>query len=124
MLLQVHTLCLAFILIEAFGSTTLLGLVHFVWPSLMYTLTLLTHTCGAHTMLGSVVLLYIYTLVQSLLTLGLWTQLHCTTVHLLVLAWSLFCQPITEELRFTCFTLIGPLGVGWRRWSCSLIATC
>jgi hypothetical protein len=31
--------------------------------------------------LGSVVLLYIYTFVQSLFTLGQCTQLHCTNVH-------------------------------------------
>ena len=37
--------------------------------------------------------------------------LHCTTVHSLVPAWPLLCQPITEELQFTCFTLIGPLSV-------------
>jgi hypothetical protein len=48
-----------------------------------------THTCGAHTVLGSV---------QSLFTLGLCTQLHCTTVQSLLPAWPLFCQPITEEL--------------------------
>jgi hypothetical protein len=28
-------------------------------------------------------------------------------------AWPLFCQPITEELRFTCSALIGPLGIAW-----------
>ena len=38
-------------------------------------------------------------------------QLHCITVHSLVPDWPLFCQPITEELRFTCFALIGPLGI-------------
>ena len=32
----------------------------------LYNCTLPTHTCGAHTMLGSVVLLYVYTGVQSL----------------------------------------------------------
>ena len=37
---------------------------HFDWPSLLYNLTLPTHTCGAHTLLGSVVLLYINTVVQ------------------------------------------------------------
>ena len=83
---------------------------HYLRP-ICYNLTQTTHTCGAHTVLGSVVLLYIYTLVQSLFTLGLCTQLHCTTVHSLVPAWPLFCQPITEELRFTCFALIGPLSV-------------
>jgi hypothetical protein len=67
--------------------------------------------CGSHTVLGSVVLLYIYTLVQPLFTLRLCTQLHCTTVHLLVPAWPMSCQLITEGLRFTCFALIGPLGV-------------
>ena len=36
--------------------------------TLPYNLTLPTQTCGAHTMLGSVVLLYIYTVVQSLYT--------------------------------------------------------
>ena len=36
-------------------------------------------------------------------------QLHCTTVHSLVPAWPLFCQPITKEQGFTCFALIGPL---------------
>ena len=38
----------------------------------------------AHTLLGSVLLLYIYTLVQSLLTLGLYVKLQCTTVHSVV----------------------------------------
>ena len=33
-------------------------------------LILPTHTCCAHTVLGSVLLLYIYTVVQSLLTIG------------------------------------------------------
>ena len=80
-------------------------------------------TTYTHTVLWSVVLLYIYSLVQSLFTLGLCTQLHCTTVHSLVPAWPLFCQPITEELRFTCFALIGPLGVT-RTWSWSLITAC
>ena len=36
--------------------------------TLPYNLRLPTHTCGAHTMLGSVVLLYVYTVVQSLYT--------------------------------------------------------
>ena len=34
--------------------------IHFEWLSLLYILTLATHTHGAHTVLGSVVLLYIY----------------------------------------------------------------
>ena len=34
--------------------------------TLLYNLTLPTNTCGAHIMLGSVVLLYVYTVVQSL----------------------------------------------------------
>ena len=40
--------------------------IHFEWLSLLYILTIGTHTCGAHTVLGSVVLLYIHTLVQSM----------------------------------------------------------
>jgi hypothetical protein len=35
---------------------------HFTWSSFLYNLSLPTHTCGANTVLGSVVLLYIYTL--------------------------------------------------------------
>jgi hypothetical protein len=107
-----HTLCLD----QLYSSSVIMlsGLCtpvrHFVWPSFLYNLTLPTHTHGAHTVLGSVVLLYIYTLVKSLFTLGLCTQLHCTTVHSLVPAWPLFCQPITEEILFTCFALIVPLG--------------
>jgi hypothetical protein len=38
-------------------------------------------------------------------------QLQCTTVHALVPSWPLFCQPITEELRFTCSDMIGPLSI-------------
>jgi len=37
---------------------------HFAWPSLLHNLTLPTCTCSAHTVLGSIVLLYIYTLVS------------------------------------------------------------
>ena len=36
--------------------------------TLLHNLILPTHTCGAHTMIGSVVLLYVYTVVQSLYT--------------------------------------------------------
>ena len=36
----------------------------FLCTQLQYNLTLPSHTRGAHTMLGSVVLLYVYTLVQ------------------------------------------------------------
>ena len=36
--------------------------------TLLYNLTLPKDTCGEHTMLGSVVLLYVYTVVQSLYT--------------------------------------------------------
>ena len=42
---------------------------HFAWISLLYHLTLPAQTRGAHTVLGTVVLLYIYTVVQSLFTL-------------------------------------------------------
>jgi hypothetical protein len=101
---------------------------HFAWPIHTYVVTsahtllgpgcckswnylVPTHTLCVHTVLGPVVLLYIYTLVQSLFYLGLCTQLHCTIVHSLVPAWPLYCQPITEELWFTCFALIGPSGV-------------
>jgi hypothetical protein len=55
-------------------------------------------------------------------TVLLCKQLHCTTVHSLVPAWPLFCQPITAELWFTCFALIGPLDVPCRSWS--LITAC
>ena len=117
--------------VEACGSHTLLGSVvqlyshnviqsvytcaafccyqctQFVWPGLLYNLTVPTHTRGAHTVYGSVVLLYIYTLFQSLFTLELCTYLYCEIVHSQVPAWPLFCKPITEEPQFTCFALIG-----------------
>jgi hypothetical protein len=38
-------------------------------------------------------------------TLLLCTQLHCTTVHSLVPAWSQFCLLIKEEVWSTCFAL-------------------
>ena len=63
LLLIVHTLCLTHFVVQ----------VDFTYTHL-----------GANTVLGWVLLLYIYTLVQSLLTLGLYIQLHCTTVHLVV----------------------------------------
>ena len=44
-------------------------------------------------------------------TVLLCIQLYCTTVHSLVPAWPLFCQPIIKELGFTCFALIGPLSI-------------
>ena len=47
--------------------------IHFEWLSLLYILTLATHTCCAHTVLGSVVLMYIHTLVQSLFSGNLYT---------------------------------------------------
>ena len=37
---------------------------HFAWSSLLNNLTLASHTCGAHTVLGSVILLYTCMLVQ------------------------------------------------------------
>ena len=43
---------------------------HFALIGLLYNLTLPTHTRGAHTVPGSVVLLYSYTLFQSLFTQG------------------------------------------------------
>ena len=49
-----------------------------------------------------------YSALQMKFTLVL-QNLFATTVHSLVLAQPLFCQPITEQLQFTCFTLIGPL---------------
>jgi hypothetical protein len=49
--------------------------IHFEWLSLLYILTIATHTCVAHTVLGSVVLLYIHTLVQSVYTTALY---NCT----------------------------------------------
>ena len=49
--------------------------IQFEWLSLLYILTIDTHTCGAHTVLGSVVLLYILTLVQSVYTTALY---NCT----------------------------------------------
>ena len=60
---------------------------HFAQPSLLYKLTLPIHTRGAHTVLGSVVLLYMYTLVQSLFTL--WDCVHNCTVQL----YTRQCQP-------------------------------
>ena len=54
--------------------------IHFEWLSLLYILTLATHTRGAHTVLGSVVLLYIHTLVQSLFSGNVYTTAlyNCT----------------------------------------------
>ena len=49
-------------------------------------------------------------------TVLLCIQLHCITVQSLVPTWPLLCQPITEELWFTCFALIGPLVIPWS-WS-------
>ena len=110
-----HTLCLAhsYNMLKLVDHTLFFDQLysHNASPSLLYNLRLPTHTFGAHTVLWSVVLLYIYILVKSLFTMGLCKQLHCTNVHSLVPAWPLFCQPITEELPFTCFALIGPLGV-------------
>ena len=54
-----------------------LSLAQFV-VQLTYTyLILITHTFGAHTVLGSVLLLYIYTVVQTLFTIGLCTTALC-----------------------------------------------
>ena len=57
-------------------------------------------------------------------TVLLCTQMHCTTVHSMVPAWPLFCLPITEEIRCTCFALIGPLGIFRERRSGTLIVAC
>jgi hypothetical protein len=73
-LLLVHTLCLAHFAVQLDNTT---------------------HTCGTHTVFGSVLLQYIYTLVQSLFTLRLCTQPNVNV-------------PIIEELQFTCFALIDP----------------
>ena len=56
---------------------------HFAWPSLLYKLTLPTYTHGAHTVFGSVALLYIHTLVQSMLTMVIayTTALYNSTLH-------------------------------------------
>ena len=107
------------------------------------------YLCGALTVPGSVVLLYICTLIHPLFTSDQRTKLQCTTVRSLVPAWplsicktllynrtlgraglawplSLYCRtgllrwdnpheprrPITVQLRFFCFALIGPLRVG------------
>ena len=54
--------------------------IHFEWLRLLYILTLATHTCGAHTVLRSVVLLYIHTLVHSLFSGNVYTTAlyNCT----------------------------------------------
>ena len=80
-----------------------------------------------HTVYGSVLLQYICTLVKLLFTLGLWEQMHCTTVlsEVLALPSILYCRtnllmwhnphepcrPITGQLQFICFSLIGPLDI-------------
>jgi hypothetical protein len=46
-----------------------------------------------------------------------YVQMDCTTVYTTALysytlpVASPACQPITEELQFICFALIGPLGI-------------
>ena len=77
--------------------------------TLLYNLTLSKHTLVVHTLCSDQ--LYCCTFILYSGTVLLCLQLHCTTVHSLLQAWPLFCQPITEDLRFTCFTLIGPLGI-------------
>jgi hypothetical protein len=78
--------------------------------TLLYNLTLSKHTLAVHTLCSDQLYcctLILYTLGQS------YCVNNCTVraVHSLLQAWPLFCQPITEDLRFTCFTLIGPLGI-------------
>ena len=60
--------------------------IHFEWLSLLYILRLATHTRGAHTVLGSVVLLYIHTLVQSLFSGNVYTT---ALYNSLVPAWAI-----------------------------------
>ena len=48
--------------------------------TLMYNLTLPTHTCGTHIMLGSVVLLYVYTVVQSVTPILILTNESTTNI--------------------------------------------
>ena len=80
-----HTLCLAQFAVQVDTTYTHSWCTHCAWIS-----------CTA---------VHVYFSPVSVHSLGLCTQLHCTTVHLLVPVWPLFCQPITEELRFTCFAL-------------------
>ena len=49
-------------------------------------------------------------------------KINCKTAHTLVPAWPLFCQPIPEELQFTCFALIGPLSVPFIPLNCCMLA--
>lgn len=95
-----------------------------------------------YTLLGSIVQLYSHIVNQSVYTCILSLLVHtlclaplqrckdeeytCTvlpfcyncTLHG-ILARPVYCQPITEELQFTCFALIGPLVTTW-----TLIAAC
>ena len=42
-----------------YGFLLILQYTHFAWPSLLYNLIILTYICGAHTLVGSVLHLYL-----------------------------------------------------------------
>ena len=96
---------------------------HFAWISLLYHLTLPAQTRGAHTVLGTVVLLYIYTVVQSLFTLYnctlastslasvLSTNHRRALIYLLCSDWSIRC-PLEPELNHSMLTTSFPKGNG------------
>jgi hypothetical protein len=100
LLLLVHALCLAQFAVQIDTTYTHSWCTHFAWIS-----------CAATHLYFSPASVNSWTVYSTALY-------NCT----LASAWPLFCQPITEELRFTCFALIGPLSISTT--SPSLIVAC